>query len=138
MEPNLKQNSVEIDLSLGDIQVVVLGDPTRLEQVVINLIRNALDATRSCSNSKISISIIPGNTAVLNISDNGTGIEDLDNIFEPFYTTKEPGDGLGLGLSISSSIIKDYGGRLIAKNNELNGAIFEFELPLVKDDEMND
>ena len=75
---------------------------------------------------------------MLNISDNGTGIEDLDNIFEPFYTTKDPGDGLGLGLSISSSIIKDYGGRLIAKNNERNGAIFEFELPLVKDDEMND
>ena len=138
MEPNLKQNSVEIDLFLGDNQVVVLGDPTRLEQVVINLMRNALDATSSCSNSKISISIVPGNTAVLNISDNGTGIEDLENIFEPFYTTKEPGDGLGLGLSISSSIIKDYGGRLIAKNNELNGAIFEFELPLVKDDEMND
>ena len=75
-------------------------------------------------------------TAALNISDNGIGIEELDNVFEPFFTTKEPGDGLGLGLSISSSIIKDYGGRLTARNNELSGATFEFELPLLKEDEM--
>jgi two-component system C4-dicarboxylate transport sensor histidine kinase DctB len=70
---------------------------------------------------------------MLRISDNGLGIENLENIFEPFYTTKEPGDGLGLGLSISSSIITDYGGRLIARNNEPSGAIFEFELPLIKE-----
>lgn len=136
MEPNLKQNSVEIELSLGDNEVLVVGDPIRLEQVVINLIRNSLDATSSCSDPKISISIVLRHTAALNISDNGTGIEELDNIFEPFFTTKEPGDGLGLGLSISSSIIKDYGGRLTARNNELSGATFEFELPLLKEDEM--
>ena len=136
MEPNLKQNSVEIELSLGDKEVTVVGDPIRLEQVVINLIRNSLDATSSCCDPKISISVVLRHTAVLNISDNGIGIEELDNIFEPFFTTKEPGDGLGLGLSISSSIIKDYGGRLTARNNELSGATFEFELPLLKKDEI--
>ena len=51
-------------------------------------------------------------------------------LFEPFYTTKKPGDGVGLGLAISSGIIKDLGGRLVAKNNETKGATFEIYLPL--------
>ena len=138
MEPNLKQNAIDIKVDLGKDEVLVLGDPIRLEQVVINLIRNSLDATSSIINAKIIISVVLEETAMLRISDNGLGIENLENIFEPFYTTKEPGDGLGLGLSISSSIISDYGGRLIAKNNEPCGAIFEFELPLIKGNVIND
>ena len=62
--------------------------------------------------------------------DNGPGIEDLESLFEPFYTTKAPGDGVGLGLAISSGIVKDLGGRLYARNGRLGGAVFEVRLPL--------
>jgi two-component system C4-dicarboxylate transport sensor histidine kinase DctB len=74
--------------------------------------------------------------AVLSIKDNGPGIENLDNLFEPFYTTKQPGDGVGLGLAISSGIAGDLGGRLIARNVRPKGAVFEFQLPLIKEDEI--
>ena len=63
--------------------------------------------------------------------DNGSGIEDLENLFEPFYTTKAPGDGVGLGLAISSGIVNDLGGRLTARNGKDGGAVFEIILPLV-------
>ena len=137
MELNLKQNIITIDLNLGKTEVLVLGDPIRLEQVLINLIRNSLDAVKEESKPMIEISLLIQGNAILRISDNGNGIEDLDSLFEPFYTTKDAGDGLGLGLSISSSIITDYGGRLTARNNETKGAIFEIELPLLRDDNFN-
>jgi two-component system, NtrC family, C4-dicarboxylate transport sensor histidine kinase DctB len=63
------------------------------------------------------------------VRDNGDGIVDLDRLFEPFYTTKAPGDGVGLGLAISSSIVNDFGGRLTARNGREGGAVFEIILP---------
>ncbi|WP_258402101.1 ATP-binding protein, partial [Pseudomonas aeruginosa] len=62
---------------------------------------------------------------------NGPGIEDLDSLFEPFYTTKQPGDGVGLGLAISSGIVSDLGGRLTARNGQHGGAVFEMQLPIM-------
>jgi two-component system C4-dicarboxylate transport sensor histidine kinase DctB len=66
----------------------------------------------------------------LSLRDNGPGIEDLDSLFEPFYTTKQPGDGVGLGLAISSGIVNDFGGRLTARNAVDGGAVFEVQLPV--------
>ena len=73
-----------------------------------------------------------GQAATLTVRDNGHGIENLDSLFEPFYTTKAPGDGVGLGLAISSSIVKDFGGRLTARNGTDGGAVFEVQLPLIE------
>jgi len=70
---------------------------------------------------------------VLSVRDNGTGIEDLETLFEPFYTTKKPGEGVGLGLAISSGIVSDLGGRLTARNPDTGGAVFEIRLPLLAD-----
>jgi len=64
------------------------------------------------------------------VRDNGQGIDDLDALFEPFYTTKQPGDGVGLGLAISSGIVNDLGGRLTARNGVDGGAVFEVQLPI--------
>ena len=64
--------------------------------------------------------------------DNGHGIEDLETLFEPFYTTKRPGEGVGLGLAISSGIVNDLGGRLTARNAEGGGAVFEVQLPHIE------
>ena len=70
-------------------------------------------------------------TATLTVRDNGHGITDLENLFEPFYTTKKPGEGVGLGLAISSGIVTDLGGRLTARNGDSGGAVFEVQLPIL-------
>ena len=103
-----------------------------MEQVIINLLRNALDATKASQNPTIEIILAKGEIVSLTIRDNGPGIENLDELFEPFYTTKAPGDGVGLGLAISSGIVNDLGGRLTARNAADGGAIFEVQLPVMK------
>jgi two-component system C4-dicarboxylate transport sensor histidine kinase DctB len=131
MEPQLKTRSVNIIRSFPNEPVLVLGDRLRLEQVVINLLRNALDATKTSTNPTIEILLAAGDSVSIQIRDNGEGISDLDELFEPFYTTKQPGDGVGLGLAISSGIVKDLGGRLTARNAADGGAIFEVQLPII-------
>ena len=132
MEPQLKSRAVNIVRVLPDEPVMISGDRLRLEQVIINLLRNALDATKSSQNPTIEILLAKGEIVSLTIRDNGPGIENLDDLFEPFYTTKQPGDGVGLGLAISSGIVNDLGGRLTARNAADGGAIFEVQLPVMK------
>ena len=131
MEPQLRQRQVQINRILPDVPVTVMGDRMRVEQVLVNLLRNALDATKSERNPTVEIILSAGETATLTVRDNGPGIEDLDALFEPFYTTKQPGDGVGLGLAISSGIVNDLGGRLTARNGQNGGAVFEMQLPIV-------
>ncbi|MEQ6203302.1 ATP-binding protein [Sulfitobacter sp. HNIBRBA2951] len=130
MEPQLRQRQVQIAQILPDTPVYTLGDQMRIEQVLVNLLRNALDATKSERNPRVDILLSAGETATLTVRDNGPGIEDLDALFEPFYTTKLPGDGVGLGLAISSGIVSDLGGRLTARNGQGGGAVFEMQLPI--------
>ena len=131
MEPQLRQRQVQITRILPDEPVRVMGDRMRIEQVMVNLLRNAIDATRSERNPQVDIILSAGQTATLTVRDNGPGIEDLDALFEPFYTTKQPGDGVGLGLAISSGIVNDLGGRLTARNGQGGGAVFEMQLPIL-------
>ncbi len=131
MEPQLKLRVVKITRTLPRTPVMVMADRLRLEQVIINLLRNALDATRDRTDAQIDLILSSGDVALLAVRDNGTGIVDLDNLFEPFYTTKKPGEGVGLGLAISSGIVTDLGGRLMARNAEGGGAVFEMQLPLL-------
>jgi two-component system C4-dicarboxylate transport sensor histidine kinase DctB len=131
MEPQLKARVVRITRTLPREPVMVMADRIRLEQVIINLLRNAIDATRGRGDPAIEILLTAGETATLAVRDNGTGISDLDNLFEPFYTTKKPGEGVGLGLAISSGIVGDLGGRLTARNADGGGAVFEVQLPIL-------
>jgi two-component system C4-dicarboxylate transport sensor histidine kinase DctB len=131
MEPQLKSRVVKITRALPRQPIVVMADRIRLEQVIINLLRNALDATKDRPSPQIDLLLSSGETATLTVRDNGHGIDDLDNLFEPFYTTKKPGEGVGLGLAISSGIVSDLGGRLTARNAEGGGAVFEMQLPLM-------
>ncbi|SPJ28717.1 C4-dicarboxylate transport sensor protein DctB [Falsiruegeria mediterranea M17] len=132
MEPQLRQRQVQITQILPDEQVQVMGDRLRIEQVMVNLLRNALDATKSVRDPEVEIILAAGETATLTVRDNGQGIEDFDALFEPFYTTKQPGDGVGLGLAISSGIVNDLGGRLTARNGQNGGAVFEMQLPILE------
>ncbi len=72
-----------------------------------------------------------GEAALFSGRENGHGVTELEKLFEPFWTTKKPGDGVGLGLAISSGIINDLGGRLTARNAPAGGAVFEVQLPLI-------
>jgi len=132
MEPQLKLRHVKIDRVLPKWAVIVMGDRVRIEQVMVNLIRNALDATKLQSDPEIELILAAGETATLTVRDNGPGIENLDALFEPFYTTKQPGEGVGLGLAISSGIVNDLGGRLTARNSISGGAVFEMQLPILE------
>ncbi len=134
MEPQLRQRHVKITQILPEQPVMVMGDRMRIEQVMVNLLRNALDATKSVAEPEVEIILAAGETAVLAVRDNGHGIEDIENLFEPFYTTKRPGDGVGLGLAISSGIVNDHGGRLTARNGQNGGAVFEMQLPILGHD----
>jgi two-component system, NtrC family, C4-dicarboxylate transport sensor histidine kinase DctB len=131
MEPQLKARVVQITRNLPRSPVMVMADRIRLEQVIINLLRNALDATKGAANPRIDLTVSVDQAVILTVSDNGHGIVDLENLFEPFYTTKRPGEGVGLGLAISSGIVTDLGGRLTARNGDSGGAVFQVQLPIL-------
>ncbi|SIR30122.1 two-component system, NtrC family, C4-dicarboxylate transport sensor histidine kinase DctB [Paracoccus thiocyanatus] len=133
MEPQLRSRTIRLQRNIPRYPVMVLCDRIRLEQIIINLLRNAVDATKGVRDPAIEITVSAGSHAFLSVRDNGPGVSDLENLFEPFFTTKKPGEGTGLGLAISSGIAADFGGRLTA-HNALDatgrGAVFELELPL--------
>jgi C4-dicarboxylate-specific signal transduction histidine kinase len=120
-----------------DIQpdVWVSGYAVQLEQVLVNLIRNALDAVADVARPAIEIAARADDATVrISIADNGPGVpaEVIDRIFDPFVTTKPVGKGLGLGLSITYGIVQDFGGRIRAANRpQGGGAELVVELPRV-------
>ncbi len=110
----------------------VRGDAIRLEQVLINLLRNALDAMADQPIKRLEVRLEADEQLWrLTVSDSGTGIaeEHLAQVFDPFFTTKAVGDGLGLGLAVSFAIIHESGGRLTADNHD-HGAVFCVTLPI--------
>ncbi|MCL4674568.1 MAG: sensor histidine kinase [Pararhodobacter sp.] len=131
MEPRLRERRVLVVRTLPKDPVMVMGDVLRLEQVLINLMRNAVDATRTANAPQIDLVMTQGDTVILTIRDNGGGIADIDKVFEPFHTSKKAGEGVGLGLAISSGIIADHGGRLTARNLAEGGAAFDIALPVL-------
>lgn len=131
MEPRLRERRVLVVRTLPKEPVTVMGDRLRLEQVIINLMRNAVDATRAVNAPQIDLILTQGDTVTLTIKDNGTGIADIGKVFEPFYTSKKAGEGVGLGLAISSGIVADHGGRLTARNLPEGGAAFDIALPVL-------
>jgi PAS domain S-box-containing protein len=128
----------EIDLSIGAAQSLprVLGDRVQLQQVMVNLLINAIQAIAQSGQSTrhIQVSIEPaGATSLLfSVRDSGPGIanSDFERIFESFFTTKE--GGMGIGLAICQAIINEHGGRIWASNLRDGGALFQFCLPTVR------
>ncbi len=129
MAPQLGKMSVKIVTTLPSEPAVVQADPLRIEQIIVNLLRNALDAVRGRDDRGIKILLVQGDWILLSIEDNGPGLKEPDKLFEPFYTTKKPGEGLGLGLAISAGFAAELGGRLVARNAPDGGAVFELVLP---------
>ena len=121
---------VDIDLPSN---LICAGSSGQLQQVIMNLVQNACDATASQAEPCLTISgRIEDGVAHLSFVDNGSGIaaENLDRLFEPFFTTKPVGQGTGLGLSISYGIVERHGGKLSARNMPDGGAEFILALPV--------
>ncbi|GAB4512205.1 MAG: sensor histidine kinase [Roseibium sp.] len=136
LQPQIKQSGVRLQIVLSDRDIIVKGGRIRLEQVVINLLANALDAVAGAAEPEVRLELRrDGGTAVLTVSDNGPGIQAdvLPQIFDPFYTTKDVGAGLGLGLSIAYKIVHDFSGSLKAANHADGGAVFTMRLPVADD-----
>lgn len=120
---------VVLDLPTEDLWV--LGGEVRLEQVIVNLVNNALDAMEGMTKNRVEISAsAEPDRVTLSVRDHGRGVGDeiASQVFDPFFTTKGVSKGLGLGLSISYNIIKDFGGTLALRNHEDGGAVFTIEL----------
>lgn len=132
MAPQLGQRTVRIVQNLPDENVSTMGDSVRVEQIIVNLLRNAMDALIDIPEPRIEITVTAGEYAQLSVQDNGPGFDDPEALFEPFYTTKKPGEGVGLGLAISAGIATEMGGRLMARNATPLGAIFTLQLPLAQ------
>ena len=126
---------VAIDVRLAEPDLAVRCDPNRLEQVLINLVANAIDAMEGQPDQWIGITAHQVDGLIeMTVHDHGPGlpIDRLENIFEPFFTTKAPGLGLGLGLAISAGIVRDFGGELFASNAPEGGALFRLTIPADK------
>ena len=109
------------------------GHPGQLQQVLMNLVQNAIDALRDIERPRIEVRVdVVDGQARVRVHDNGAGIaqDDLVRVFDPFFTTKPLGQGTGLGLSISYGIVNEHGGRLTAANHVQGGALFTLLLPL--------
>ena len=135
----LALQNITLELDLAQPSPAIMAHPNRIEQVVFNLLTNARDAINQKAelHPEIprTISIHTGSTgpwAELVVGDTGIGIPDTERhrIFEAFFTTKEMGEGMGLGLSITNGIVEDYGGSIEVASREGGGTIFKMRFPL--------
>nr|WP_315592497.1 ATP-binding protein [uncultured Cupriavidus sp.] len=120
-----------------DTHLAVACDPNRLEQVLVNLIGNALDAMKDRSDAHLSLHAHEsGGMVKLTVRDNGPGLSEtaFARLFEPFFTTKPAGEGLGLGLTLSAGILNENGGTLTAINHPDGGACFTLALPQAREE----
>jgi PAS domain S-box-containing protein len=126
-----KKHEVRIDGSIKDSLPPICVDRIQTQQVFINLISNAIEATDGSANTArilLRAFVTQENEVIVQVIDNGTGLEDTEKIFDTFMTTKEK--GMGIGLAISRSIVEAHGGRLWAENNPDGGATFNVALPV--------
>ena len=129
------QAGAAVDLDRPSQDLYVQAGSVRLQQVLTNLLLNALDAMEGApgaGSKRIEIALREGDGQVrMTVRDHGPGIpaDAVGQVFDPFFTTKEVGKGLGLGLSISYNIVKDFGGGLTADNHPGGGAVFTLTLP---------
>lgn len=132
LEGRFSEAGVTIDIDLpADLPPVLAGD-VRLQQVFVNLFTNAIDAMRESAEKALTVRAIADEGGVqVCVQDTGPGVTEdvLENIFDPFYSTKDVGEGMGLGLSITYGIIRRFGGVITVSNATEGGAVFTITLP---------
>ena len=133
MEPRIRDNDIFLRLSLAKEKPSVVGDAVQLQQVVLNLMLNAIQAMASIRRRRHVLTVrshVASDAASVTVSDTGKGLEGavVDRLFDPFFTTRP--EGVGLGLSICRSIVQAHGGQIRATDKKGPGATFEFTVPL--------
>ena len=138
-ERELRSHDIVLRTQLGEALRRVAGDRVQLQQVLLNMILNAIEAISGVHDGPRQLTIVSRedapNAVVVEVRDSGMGLdpEGAERVFEAFYTTKA--EGMGIGLSISRSIIEAHGGRLWASPNEPRGAVFGFSLPVAGEEQ---
>jgi signal transduction histidine kinase len=134
MRSEIEQNQISLRTQLADDLPPVLGDRIQLQQVILNLMLNAIEAVSfiDVGPRELLVSSARGesNDLLVAVRDSGPGLAPgaLDHLFDAFHTTKP--DGMGIGLTISRSIIEAHGGRVWATSNAPRGAILQFTVPI--------
>jgi len=134
----IRRNHISLRTELSDGLPHVLGDRIQLQQVILNLIINAIEAVDGVAQGarEVMVSSVKdsANGVIVAVLDSGTGLDpdDFDHLFDAFHTTKP--EGLGMGLAISRSIVEDHGGRIWARRNTPRGAVIQFTLPTVRNE----
>lgn len=130
LDSEMLYNKIRLELNLHDDLPEVVSDKTQIQQILLNIINNAIDAIAREGTITISSTSLAGDVVVI-IEDDGPGIPDdvIKNIFEPFYTTKETGKGTGLGLSITFGLLKRLGGDISVRSKVGVGTAFTITIP---------
>jgi len=134
LSDELRDNNIIVETDLEAELPIIDADHVQIQQTLINLVHNAIEAmagATDCAKSLVLRSRRQGDELLIQVRDHGVGIKDTTLIFEPFFTTKA--SGMGMGLSISRSIVEAHGGRVWATANEDAGMTFSFTLPLTSD-----
>ena len=130
---DLQKQEIELQMQLDDRIPEVLGNQVQLQQVILNLVTNAIESMSSLQTRVLSMKteLSQSNTVHVLIEDTGTGIKpsDVARLFKPMFTTKAR--GMGMGLSICQSIIERHDGRIWVSPGATGGSIFQFELPTI-------
>jgi signal transduction histidine kinase len=134
VRPDARAREIHLDMELAHDVRPILGDRVHLQQVLLNLLLNAVDAVAAMppERRRVRVSTRQRDGDVrLAVADTGRGIpaDRISEIFEPFYTTKSEGRGMGMGLAIARSIVEAHGGRMAAENNAGGGATVWFSVP---------
>ena len=134
-EQELRSHDIVLETRLDSTLPQVTGDRVQLQQVLLNLIVNAIEAMSAVNDRPRELTIVSAqgtDGVVVEVRDSGIGLDPdrAERVFDAFYTTKA--EGLGIGLSISRSIVEAHGGRLWAAPNEPHGAVFRFSLPVAR------
>ncbi|WP_199170643.1 PAS domain S-box protein [Caulobacter sp. FWC2] len=135
LQGELQRQGVTAKAQLEHSPIIILGDVTQLQQVVLNLIMNAIEAMAGGHEGPKRLTVqarIREGEAIVSVSDTGPGLgsDDPDRLFEAFFSTKA--EGIGMGLSICRSIIEAHGGKIWARTNRTQGSVFSFTLPLAE------
>ncbi len=131
---DLEASMIPLDLHLPDAACMIRGNRFRIEQVLVNLLNNSIAAMHDAASRRLTIELsVSARKAQLSVADTGHGLHgaSINDLREPFHSTRPSGEGMGLGLAISTAIVREHGGELNAEDRDKGGAIFTVHVPLL-------